>query len=194
MLARRERGPVVPRFVMESDGLSPGGRGCGIGRAWVWDRRGVRIADVAECYEKHADGLLRFAATLVGPVDAEDVVSAAVVGVLNADLEQVRDLRAYLYRAVANSAKKHWRTVDRRRRRERLLAGVELQSDTEYSPDLLRSVARLTPQQRAVVHLTYWEDLTPVDVATRLDVGEGTVRRQLARARRRLREVLDEDR
>jgi RNA polymerase sigma-70 factor (ECF subfamily) len=173
--------------MMLSDALSPGERRCGIGG-------GVRIADVAECYEKHADGLLRFASTLVGPVDAEDVVSTAVVGVLNSDLERVRDLRSYLYQAVANGAKKHWRTIDRRARRERLLASVELHTDAEYSPDLLRSLARLSPQQRAVVHLTYWEDLTQRDVAERLDVGEGTVRRQLARARRRLREVLDEDR
>jgi len=47
-------------------------------------------------------------------------------------------------------------------------------------------------QQRAVIHLTYWEDLTPSVVATRLGVSEGTVRRQLARARDRLRKVLDE--
>jgi DNA-directed RNA polymerase specialized sigma24 family protein len=42
------------------------------------------------------------------------------------------------------------------------------------------------------VFLTYWADQTPADIAEVLDVSEGTVRKQLARARARLREVLDD--
>lgn len=38
--------------------------------------------------------------------------------------------------------------------------------------------------------LTYWEDLTPSQIADLLDVGEGSVRKQLARARETLRSVL----
>ena len=40
--------------------------------------------------------------------------------------------------------------------------------------------------------LTYWDDLPPATVATRLGIGEGSVRRHLARARKQLRTVLDE--
>lgn len=36
----------------------------------------MKVADVAECYAKHADALVRFAATQVGPDHADDVVSA----------------------------------------------------------------------------------------------------------------------
>jgi DNA-directed RNA polymerase specialized sigma24 family protein len=43
-----------------------------------------------------------------------------------------------------------------------------------------------------VCYLTYWEDHAPHDVAQRLGIGEGTVKRYLARARAKLREVLDE--
>jgi RNA polymerase sigma factor (sigma-70 family) len=45
-------------------------------------------------------------------------------------------------------------------------------------------------QQRAVVVLTYWLDLDPASVAQVLGVSDGTVRKQLARARARLKEAL----
>ncbi|MDQ3739256.1 MAG: hypothetical protein M3337_08830 [Actinomycetota bacterium] len=52
----------------------------------------MRIADVADCYEKHADALLHFAAAQVGAVDAEDVLSAAIIGVLQTSVD-VDDLQ-----------------------------------------------------------------------------------------------------
>jgi RNA polymerase sigma factor (sigma-70 family) len=52
-------------------------------------------------------------------------------------------------------------------------------------------VQRLSLRQRAVVFLTYWEDLGPASVAELLGISEGAVRRHLARARARLKEVLD---
>jgi RNA polymerase sigma-70 factor (ECF subfamily) len=58
------------------------------------------------------------------------------------------------------------------------------------APEVSAAVAGLTSQQRAVVFLTYWDDLDPRSVAALLGVSEGTVRKQLSRARGRLREVL----
>jgi DNA-directed RNA polymerase specialized sigma24 family protein len=57
--------------------------------------------------------------------------------------------------------------------------------------DVGAAVRDLSAQQRAVVFLTNWEDLPIPAVARRLGVGEGTVRRQPARAKSRLRKVLD---
>ena len=57
---------------------------------------------------------------------------------------------------------------------------------------MLAAVNKLSVQQRASVVLTYWEDLAPAEVATRLHVSEGSVKRHLARARARLKELLDE--
>ena len=52
------------------------------------------------------------------------------------------------------------------------------------------ALAQLSPQQRAVVYFTYWDDLLPSQIAELLDVSEGTVRKQLARARDHLRRIL----
>jgi RNA polymerase sigma-70 factor (ECF subfamily) len=154
----------------------------------------VKVAEVAECYAKHADALTRFAATLVGPDHADDIVSAAVIGALHASTTDVVDVRAYLYTSVTNAARKHWRSLDRRTRRERLVARSDMFEQREPDAALAATLGQLSPQQRAVIHLTYWDDLSPAMVAARLSVSDGTVRRQLARARRRLKEVLDDDR
>jgi DNA-directed RNA polymerase specialized sigma24 family protein len=42
-----------------------------------------------------------------------------------------------------------------------------------------------------VVYLTYWDDLTPTQIATLLHISEGSVKKQLARAREQLRRILD---
>lgn len=157
---------------------------------------GVVVGDVAECFEKHGEALVRFAASQVGASDADDVVSAAVLGVLQRGVGGVEDVRAYLYRAVWNACQKHWRATSRRRRREFSLLprSTEIGEVVDERVDsVLAAMASLSVQQRAVIHLTYWEDLTPSMVAERLAVSDGTVRRQLARARDRLRSVIDGD-
>ena len=55
---------------------------------------------------------------------------------------------------------------------------------------MLEVLEELSVQQRAVTYLTYWHDWSVSQVAEALGVGEGTVRRQLARARTRLRGAL----
>ncbi len=54
------------------------------------------------------------------------------------------------------------------------------------------AVSRLSPRQRAVVFLTYWDDLDPGSIAGLLGISDGAVRRHLARARATLRRNLDD--
>lgn len=144
-----------------------------------------------ELYEKHADALVRFATGLVGPADAADVVSATLVRLLgSARWSAAHDRRAYLFRAVLNEARMHHRSTLRRRVRELRAAPNEARLDHEPMVDVLARVARLSIRQRAVVMLTYWDDLEPASVAELLGIGEGSVRRHLARAHARLREEL----
>ena len=55
-----------------------------------------------------------------------------------------------------------------------------------------RALATLTPKQRAVVVLRYFEDLTERDTADVLGVSVGTVKSQTHLALRRLREAAPE--
>jgi RNA polymerase sigma-70 factor, ECF subfamily len=60
-------------------------------------------------------------------------------------------------------------------------------------PDLAACVARLSPMQRAVVVLYYWEDNSVFDIARALEVSESTVKQHLFRARARLADALGEE-
>ncbi|MGD2052293.1 MAG: RNA polymerase sigma factor [Acidimicrobiia bacterium] len=146
-----------------------------------------------EIYRKHADDLMRFATGLVGPFDAADVVTDACLRAFRSrGWSEVANHRAYLYRSVLNQARSHHRSTLRRRVRELRAAGPATAPPQEVDVDVLAAVDRLSVQQRAAVVLTYWEDLAPREVASRLGVSEGSVKRHLARARARLKELLDE--
>lgn len=148
-----------------------------------------------ELYRAHADELIRYATVLVGPDDAPDLVTDAVLTAFSSrGWRVVEHPRAYLFRCVLNTANSRHRSTARRRIREHTvtLRQVPPANPTpDTSVDVHRALATLSPQQRAVVFLAYWEDLTPADIADVLDISEGTVRKQLARARARLREVID---
>lgn len=146
-----------------------------------------------EIYRKYAEDLVRFATGLVGPFDAQDVVADACLRAFRSrGWPQVRNPRAYLYRSVLNHARSHYRSTLRRRVREMKTATSPISWPYEVDLDVLAAVDRLSVRQRAAVVLTYWEDLSPVQVAQQLGISEGSVKRHLARARSRLREYLDE--
>jgi RNA polymerase sigma-70 factor (ECF subfamily) len=145
----------------------------------------------AEIYVAHAVDLVRFATVLVGPVDAQDVVSSAVLRSLGSPgWRQVQNHRGYLYQAVANEARNLFRSDGRRRNGEVGLSGLPLVSLPEFRPDVQQAVEKLSVRQRAVVYLTYWEDMTNQMTADYLGISAGSVRRHLARAKTHLRRVL----
>lgn len=147
-------------------------------------------------YRQHAEELIRYATVLIGPDDASDVVTDAMVRVFNGvdDVTAVTNLRALLFRAVFNRVIDEQRSSTRRHRRE---AAFEARRGRSVEPgssvDARAALRTLSVQQRAIVFLTYWGDQSIADVAAALDVSDGTVRKQLARARARLREVLDDE-
>ena len=151
------------------------------------------MTDNEDLYRKHSTELTRFATGLVGPFDAPDVVTDACLRAFGSrGWEKVTNRRAYLYRSVLNQARSHHRSTMRRRIREHAAAGPVSVNVTPIDLDVLRAVDKLSMQQRASVFLTYWEDLTPAQVAVRLRISEGSVKRHLARARARLKELLDD--
>ena len=133
-----------------------------------------------ELYRKHAEELTRFATGLVGPSHAADVVSEAVLRCLDsAQWPQVADKRAYLYHSVYNAAARLHRSTHRRRSREVRAAQPESFESLEVRPEVLSAVARLSVRQRAVIVLTYWDDLDSSTIAELLDISDGSVRRHL---------------
>lgn len=152
--------------------------------------------EAADLYRAHADELTAFATSMVGPGDAADAVSAAVISALgSASWAQVENHRAYLYRCVYNECLRVTKRAAMRRERE-LQVAQRPQRDVELPtlrPEIADAVRALSPQQRAVIALTYWHDMAIADVAEHLGISDGSVRQHLARARANLREVLDHE-
>lgn len=147
----------------------------------------------AALYASVAPELIRFATGLVGPADAADVLSTAVVKALAAPAwATVENRRAYLYRSVFSAANTHLRRRHLRRDRENRSTPTLQWEMPDVHPEVRAAVIGLSLRQRAVIVLTYWADLTPASIADRLGISEGSVRRHLARARARLREALHE--
>lgn len=147
-------------------------------------------------YAAWAPELVRHASVLVAPSLAADVVADTFAQLLAANGDSwanARDPRAYLFGAVSNTARMQHRSDARRSQRQQrhlALAGPPTARPPEPSDDLTDVLDQLSPGQREIVSLTYWEDMAPVDVADLLQVSEGTVRKQLARARARIRKAL----
>jgi RNA polymerase sigma-70 factor (ECF subfamily) len=154
------------------------------------------MVDVETEYRAHAADLVRYATVLVGPHDANDVVNEAVTATIaRGSLATVDDVRGYWFRAVTNTAASWHRSSIRRRRREDRASRRDRTADVDLDAEDARTALRgLSVQQRAVVYLTYWHDWDPARVADALAVSEGTVRKQLARSRQQLKEVLQNDR
>lgn len=140
------------------------------------------------------DDLLRSAFLLTGDrARAEDVLQDALVKVAQR-WGRLRDgnpdgyVRQIIYHAQAS----WWRS-----RREYAVAQVR---DQTTAPDesihralvLRQALARLTPGQRAVIVLRYFEDLTEQETARVLGIATGTVKSQSAVAIRRLRDLAPE--
>lgn len=158
--------------------------------AMLRHRIGVEAGD-AEIYVKYADDLIRYATGLVGPSDAKDVVSDAVLACLASyQWSTVTDKRPYLYRSVYNKAAELHRSSRRRRSREERTATRDLVEMSDPRPEVLEAVFRLSLKQRSVIVLTYWEDLTASSIASLMQISEGSVKRHLDRGRTRLKEAL----
>lgn len=150
-----------------------------------------------DAYARYSEELVRYATVLVSNAVADDIVADTFADLLRnpgGSWAQAREPKAFLFGAVANHARMHHRQADRRRERERRFASAARSPElatANAAPDLSVAVLEeLSVQQRAVAYLTYWHDFTVAQVAAALGVSDGTVRRQLARARARLREVV----
>ncbi|HXV70775.1 MAG TPA: RNA polymerase sigma factor [Acidimicrobiia bacterium] len=151
------------------------------------------VMDNEQVYRSYGQELTRYATGLVGPFDASDVVTDACLKAFETrSWPDVVDRRAYLYKTVLSVANDHHRRTLSRRLREMRSAQRDEVPDhaQDIDVEVLDAVDRLSVQQRAAVYLTYWEDLPPHVVAERMGVSTGTVKRHLARARKRLGELL----
>lgn len=141
------------------------------------------MSEDTEVYRKHRDELLRYATSLVGASNSEDIVATIILRTIRRrPLSELENPRAYLMKAVLNEA----RSVLRRRAAAEPLPASMVGSLAPEVAETIDAIRRLPVRQRAAVFLFYWEDRPVQEIANLMGVGPGTVKRYLHNARRRL--------
>ena len=140
--------------------------------------------------------LLRSALLLTGDYyRAEDLVQEALTKVaLRWRRLADGNPEAYARRIIVRDNITAWRKWRREVVAEALgeQAGPDMATATDRRILLDQALAALTPRQRTVVVLRFYEDLTVRETAETMGVAEGTVKSQTSLALRRLREAVPE--
>lgn len=146
-----------------------------------------------------AESLLRTAHLITWDADeAEDLVQECLFKVARrwARVRRMDQPLAFARRVLINLA------VDGGEKRSRRRSELDADGDALERPasdvlaaldtreELLDALARLTPRQRAVLVLRYFNDLTETEVAAVLGCSPGTVKSNASRGLARLREAL----
>ena len=156
---------------------------------------------LVELYARCVPPTIGFAYLLCGDrAAAEDLVHDAFVRV-SARLGRLRDANAfdaYLLRTVVNlhtSRLRHLR-VERRylERQQAVRPAIVALPDVGEREFLWHALERLTPRQRAVVVLRYYEDLSERETADVMRCSVAAVKSLTARAMQTLRDAIGDDR
>ncbi len=161
-------------------------------RAWVRGAQAGSASDLEALFRAHWPRAFRAAYLVVhDSAAAEDIAQESFLAAVRAldGFDRRRPFGAWLHRIVVN------RAIDWARARA-LRAEVELQdgfvagAERAAAPgdDVLRALAALPPDHRAVIVLRHLLEYTPGEIAELLELPRGTVNSRLRRALDQLKE------
>ena len=166
--------------------------------------RAGRLDALARAFDRWHQRVRVLARRLLSDAAAEDVVQetfAALPGAIARFRGDV-DLEAFLLGIAVKRARRHHRAAARGRRALERLAVEEKRGPRgpehdayrrELAQRLTAALDRLPAAQREAFVLCEVEELTSAQAAALADIPEATVRTRLFHARRRLRDLLNED-
>ena len=141
--------------------------------------------------KRYENKLLRTALAIVGgKAEAEDIVQDTFVKLLEKQPEFESDEHeaAWLIRVAVNLCKSRLRS-HYWKKTVTLLDDYPAQNDEQES--IIGAVLRLPAKYRTVIHLFYYEGYSTKEIAGITKQKEGTVREQLTRARRSLKDYYE---
>ena len=147
-----------------------------------------RPVDWEELVTQNENRLYRTALAILGcQQEAEDAVQDAFLRYLEKAPADLENPSAWLARVLVNGCKSRLRLAWRR---------VGPLPDTLPAPgpeerEELEELFSLPPEDRAVIHLHYYEGYSTAEIAKMLGCQPGTVRSRLFRARERLKKLMD---
>jgi RNA polymerase sigma-70 factor (ECF subfamily) len=171
--------------------------------AWVEQLRAKDEEAVRELVRSYAGPLARFLAGMTGSaVEAEDLAQEALIRLLEhaGEFRGESSLKTYLFRIAHNLALNYLASAPRRHevfpeempdRPSAAPAPVQQMEASEDAGRIRSALAHLPPQQRAVVILRAWQDLSFKEIASTLSVAEGTAKAHYFFALKNMRRLME---
>lgn len=148
---------------------------------------------IAPLYDHYAPSLYRVLTAILGTnVDAEDALQEVFVGLAQGRAKRIHNLRAYLFTAARNEA----RTLLRRRGRECAWDAAESlvqPAETMESGEIQNLLQRLPVEQREVIAMKIYEEMTFAEIAKTVRASPNTVASRYRYGIERLRSWLQEE-
>jgi RNA polymerase sigma-70 factor (ECF subfamily) len=153
--------------------------------------------------DRHLDASYRLAYVILGQrAEAEDATHDAFVAAWR-NWSSLRDqslFERWFDRILVNTCRNRLRYAARRPSHDLTdeLPGLTPLADDDFAPlhdrgELWPALSRLGADQRVVVALRFYRELTIDEIAARMETRPGTVKSRLHRALRELRTLLDDD-
>jgi len=156
------------------------------------DRRDARTLDLELLYRQHGSALLLFAFAITGDRSrAQDAVHQVFLKLLeHGDLSRARDEKAYLFGCVRNAVLDELKRQDRNRPLDDSAWFSPPDRDYAAERSLRRALAALPDDQRQIVVLHVWGELTFSQIGDLLEVSSNTAASRYRYALGKLRESI----
>lgn len=154
-------------------------------------------AELAELYDKYKDTVFRTAfAFCRNTADAEDIMQEVFLKRFRTDISFASDNheKAWLLKVTANQCRDMFRSL----RYRHALKSVPLDEagliyETPEESEVYRAVMSLSPENRLVIHLYYYEGHSVKEIGSIIGKSETAVQSRLHRARKQLKKILGEE-
>jgi len=159
------------------------------------ERRKCEDLSAEETVKRYSDLVYRLAVSQMrNKSDADDVYQEVFLRYFRSspEFDSEEHRKAWFLRVTLNCCKKQWASPWRKR-----MVPLEERKDfffpTPEESGLREQLLRLPAKYRAVLHLFYYEDMSIEETARILNRKPSTVRTQLTRARRLLKEYFEDE-
>ena len=148
--------------------------------------------DLEQLYKKYRDNIFAIGLNYFGnPSDADDIVQETFYKLSKSRTDE-EHIRNWLIRVAVNECKRISLSFWRRNRMPLQEYLETISFETVEESELFSEVMKLKPKYRQVIHLFYYERYSTAEIADILHISQSTVTTRLARARKQLKEHLQE--
>ena len=148
--------------------------------------------EIARLYETYSRDVYRLALSyLHSKYDAEDICQGVFLKLLEKNVTLLpHKEKAWLLTCTANACKNHLASFWKKNTQE---LDDNLVFDSPQEQELWQQLLTLSPKDRALIHLYYFEGYSQEEIGTILSITRTAVQTRMQRARQKLRKELEQN-